>query len=170
MFLIQPCCTQKLIPELRRKIGEGGTTLIHGYGDMSLSELLPVLLTRYTDVELMIVAPAVPDAAARVIAQVMDRMLPVTGGGQVPLIRRLTLIANLRKNSRYVSAGWLKENPWGERLEAHHVQQNDTAILLPDMGIVGAVNLSYNGHFTAMATRRARTIAQLRETYLSLCP
>ena len=168
MMLIQPCCTNKLIPQLREKLGDDGTTFIHGYGDLGIAELMTPLLTPYTEVELMIVAPSVPDTAARVIERLMDQKLPMKGRGQVPLIKQLTIVANLKKNSKYLSAGWVKENPWGERLQLKHCQQNDTAILLPDMAIIGPVNMAYNGHFTAVATRRRKTIDELRATYLGL--
>ena len=168
MMLIQPCCTNKLIPQLREKLGDDGTTFIHGYGDLGIAELMTPLLTPYTEVELMIVAPSVPDTAARVIERLMDQKLPMKGRGQVPLIKQLTIVANLKKNSKYLSAGWMKENPWGERLQLKHCQQNDTAILLPDMAIIGPVNMAYNGHFTAVATRRRKTIDELRATYLGL--
>ena len=168
MMLIQPCCTNKLIPQLREKLGDDGTTFIHGYGDLGIAELMTPLLTPYTEVELMIVAPSVPDTAARVIERLMDQKLPMKGRGQVTLIKQLTIVANLKKNSKYLSAGWVKENPWGERLQLKHCQQNDTAILLPDMAIIGPVNMAYNGHFTAVATRRRKTIEELRKTYLEL--
>ena len=106
--------------------------------------------------------------AARVIERLMDQKLPMKGRGQVPLIKQLTIVANLKKNSKYLSAGWVKENPWGERLQLKHCQQNDTAILLPDMAIIGPVNMAYNGHFTAVVTRRKKTIGELRATYLGL--
>lgn len=167
-MLIQPCCTNKLIPQLREKLGDDGTTFIHGYGDLGIAELMTPLLTPYTEVELMIVAPSVPDTAARVIERLMDQKLPMKGRGQVPLIKQLTIVANLKKNSKYLSAGWVKENPWGDRLQLNHCQQNDTAILLPDMAIIGPVNMAYNGHFTAVATRRRKTIDELRATYLGL--
>ena len=64
MFLIEPCCTQKHIPALRQKLGTDGTTFFHGYGDLSLAELLPVVLTRYSEADLTVVAPALPNAAA----------------------------------------------------------------------------------------------------------
>ena len=168
MMLIQPCCTNKLIPQLREKLGDDGTTFIHGYGDLGIAELMTPLLTPYTEVELMIVAPSVPDTAARVIERLMDQKLPMKGRGQVPQIKQLTIVANLKKNSKYLSAGWVKENPWGERLQLKHCQQNDTAILLPDMAIIGPVNMAYNGHFTAVATRRRKTIDELKATYLGL--
>ena len=170
MFLIEPCCVQKLIPQLRKKLEGGGTTFVHGKGDVSIAELLPELLLPHTEVELMIVAPSVPDIAARTIEALMDRQMPTKGRGQVPMIKQLTLVANLKKNSKYISAGWMKQNPWGERLQLKHCTQNDTAILLPDMAIIGALNMAYNGHFTAIATRRMKTIEEMRSIYLGLCP
>ena len=47
----------------------GGKEEIRGYGDMSLTELLPALLTSYNETELMIVAPTIPDQAAKIISK-----------------------------------------------------------------------------------------------------
>jgi len=169
MFLIQPCCTQKNLLELRRKLGADGTCLFHGYGDLSLSELLPPLLTRYGKAELVIAVPFVPDALARTLTEVMEKEFPaVSGGEMLKTVSRLTLIANLRKNRSPMASQWLKENPFGERLEIRNIQQNDTAVILPDIALKGPINLSYGGHFTALATKRQKTIQQIKDELLRL--
>ena len=169
MFLIQPCCTPKHLLQLRGKMGEGGTTFLHGYGDMSIAELLPHLLTRYDGVELMIVAPSLPAAAAEAIAEAMDRRnVTRDGKGMIYTVGRLTLVTDLRKKKSPQASAWLTENPWGDRLKVVNTQQNDTAVLLPDIAIFGNVNLSYGGHFTCVATRKKSLIEDLRRNYLSL--
>jgi hypothetical protein len=169
MFLIKPCCTQKNAAQLRDKIGKDGTTLCHGYGDLSLAELLPALMTRYSDTELMIVAPQIPDAAAKAIKKVMESTWDSKDGRHaVDTVRRLTLITNLRKNKSPMASTWLKESPWGDRLLLKNVSQNDTAILLPDFALIGPLNLSYSGHFTALATTHKTAVDALRETFIKL--
>lgn len=169
MFLIQPCCTAKHLLQLRGKMGEGGTTFLHGYGDMSMAELLPHLLTRYDGVELMIVAPSLPAAAAEAIAEAMDRRnVTRDGKGMIYTVGRLTIVTDLRKKKSPQASAWLTENPWGDRLKVVNTQQNDTAVLLPDIAIFGNVNLSYGGHFTCVATRKKSLIEDLRRNYLSL--
>ena len=74
MHLIQPCCAPKDLLALRHILGENGTTLWHGYGDLSLAELLPALLTRYSEVELTMVAPALPDAATETIDKMIEKL------------------------------------------------------------------------------------------------
>ena len=166
MHLIEPCCTPKHLLDLRHILGENGTTLWHGYGDLSLAELLPALLTRYSEVKLTMVAPALPDAATETIDKMMHReWMRMDGKGKVWNIGRLTLIADLSEKRSPLASTWLKGNPFGERLTLKNVQQNDTAILLPDIALWGSINLTYGGHFTAMATKNARTIATLREMY-----
>lgn len=169
MFLIEPCCTPKHLQQIRGKIGEGGTTFFHGYGDMSIAELLPHLLTRYDGVELMIVAPSLPAAAAEAIAKAMDRRnVTRDGKGMIYTVGRLTIVTDLRKKKSPQASAWLTENPWGDRLKVVNTQQNDTAVLLPDIAIFGNVNLSYGGHFTCVATRKKSLIEDLRRNYLSL--
>lgn len=169
MFLIEPCCTQKHIPALRSKLGADGTAFFHGYGDLSLAEMLPVLLTRYSEVEMMMVTPALPDGAANVLKRIMQRQWPtIDGKGKLNTISHLTLVADLREKKSPAASAWLKENPFGGRLTLKNVQQNDTAIILPDLALYGNINLTYGGHFTAIATKNAKTITSLRSMYEGL--
>lgn len=164
MHLIEPCCTPKHLLTLRHILGENGTALWHGYGDLSLAELLPALLTRYVEVELMMVVPSLPDAATETIEKMMRReWMRMDGKGKVWNIGHLTLIADLKRSP--MASQWMADNPFGERLTLKDVQQNDTAILLPDIALWGPINLTYGGHFTAMATKNARTITTLRDKF-----
>ena len=169
MHLIEPCCAPKHLLALRHILSESDTALWHGYGDLSLAELLPALLTRYSEVELAIVAPALPDPATETIDKMMRReWMRMDGKGKVWNVGHLTLIADLSEKRSPMASAWLKSNPLPERLTLRNVQQNDTAILLPDIALWGPINLTYGGHFTAMATKNARTIATLREMYEKL--
>lgn len=169
MHLIEPCCTQRHWPALRAGLGDGGTEFFHGYGDLSLAELLPVILLRYEEVEMIIVAPFIPDQAAETLCYWLRRQLPrMDGSGKVSTIAHLTLITDLREKKSPAASAWLKNNPFGGRLTLKNVQQNDTAIILPDLSLYGNINLTYGGHFTAIATKNARTIAALRSMYEGL--
>lgn len=171
MFLIEPCCTQKHWPELRRRLGEGGTMQWEGYGDLSMAELLPVILARYTEVEMMLVAPSIPNRAAEVLAYWLRRKLvTVDGMRKVPVLSRLTIVADLSEKRSPVASAWLKENPYGERLVLKNVQQDNTALILPDIALYGPFNLTYGERFTATATKNDKAIAELREAYANLCP
>lgn len=117
----------------------------------------------------MIVAPSVPNGAAKVLRQMMDKQWS-DGKGMVNAIGHLTLVADLRKSKSPAASLWLQENPFGGRLTLHDVQQNDTAIILPDIALYGSINLTYGGHFSGIATKRARTIESLRSMYGSLAP
>lgn len=171
MFLIEPCCTQKHLPELRKQLGDGGTMLWEGYGDLSIAELLPVILARYTEVEMILAAPSIPSRAAKVLAYWLRRqMVTVDGKRKVPVLSRLTIVADLSEKRSPLASTWLKENPYGERLVLKNVQQNDTALLLPDIALYGPFNLTYGNHFTATITKNAKTIAELKKAYADLCP
>ncbi|MBQ8713006.1 MAG: hypothetical protein IJ551_09365 [Prevotella sp.] len=166
MHLIEPCCTQRHWPALRNQLGEDGTEFFHGYGDLSLAELLPVILIRYEEVDMILVAPSLPDTAAETLRYWLRRQLvKMDGSGKVNTLAHLTLIADLSEKRSPLASTWLKENPFGDRLTLRNVQQNDTAILLPDLALYGPINLTYGHHFTAMATKNARTIAALRSEY-----
>lgn len=166
MHLIEPCCAPRHLLALRHILGESGTALWHGHGDLSLAELLPPLLTRYSETELMIVAPALPDAAAETIGKMMRReWMRMDGKGKARNIGHMTLVCNMSEKRSPMASSWMKSNPFGERLTLRDVQQNDTAILLPDIALWGPINLTYGGHFTAMATKNASTIRSLREEW-----
>lgn len=166
MHLIEPCCAPKQLLALRSKLGNDGTMLWHGKGDLSLAELLPNMLKRYSQVDVTFVAPTLPDVAARLLDEWMQKQwIADDGKGRIDVIRHLTLIADLRKRKSPLASQWLSENPFGERLTLCNVQQNDTAVLLPDIAFVGNMNLSYNGHFTAMATKNQKVIEDLRKTF-----
>lgn len=169
MFIIEPCCTQKQIPILRRKLGTDGTMFFHGYGDLSLDELLPVLLTRYSEADLMVVAPTLPNASAKVLKKLMERQWPTLDGkNRLNGIGHLTLLTDLRKSRSPMASSWLEENPFPDRLTLLSAQQNDTAVILPDIALYGNMNFAYGGHFSGIATKRMKTIAELREMYLGL--
>lgn len=170
MHLIEPCCTQKHIARLRKALGEDGTDFFHGYGDLSLTEMLPVILMHYSGkADLLLVVPALPDTVTELLATWMRKQwMKIDGSGKVYVIGHLMLIADLRENKSPLASAWTKENPFPDRLTLRNVQQNDTAILLPDIALCGPINLTYGGHFAAMATKNARTIATLREMYEKL--
>lgn len=167
MKLIEPCCAERHLMQVRDAIRNGGTMRIEGYGDLSLTELLPAILTRYSETELMIVAPAFPDQAAEIVARWMRKQWARSDGkGRLDVVRHLTIVANLGRRKSPIASQWKKENPFGERLTLVDRQQADTAILLPDFAITGPVNMRYGRHFTATATTVPTRVAELWEQYV----
>ena len=169
MKLIEPCCAPRHLREVRDAVGTSGTTLIEGYGDLSLTELMPALLTRYAETEMMIVAPALPDQAAEIIQTWMQKQWARSDGqGKINVIAHLTIVSELTKRKSPLAAGWLKENPFGERLTLFDVKQTETAILMPDFAIDGPVNMRYGNHFVATATGKKEDVNALWEKYKAL--
>ena len=145
MYLIEPCCSQKHLRQLRDGLGKDGTAFYHGYGDLSIVELLPPLLTHYSETDMMIVAPYLPDAVTEVISKwVKKQWARIDGSGNLNVISHLTLVSDFSERRSPMASEWVKDNPFGERM---------------------TVNLNYGGHFTALATKNARTIAALRSQY-----
>lgn len=164
--LIEPCCAGRHMLSVRDAIGTKGTMEIEGYDDLSLTELLPAILTRYAETELMIVAPSLPDQAAEVIATWMRRTIArMDGNGRLNYIRRLTIVSDLSTSASPDASVWLKENPYGERLTLHDMRQDATAILLPDFAIEGPVNMRYGKHFTATAYGKREDVEGLWTKY-----
>ena len=171
MFLIEPCCTQKHWPELRKQLGDGGTMSWEGYGDLSIAELLPVILARCTEVEMLLVAPSIPNHAAETLAYWLRRKMVTVDGKRIEhVLSRLTIVADLSEKRSPLASTWLKGNPYSERLVLKNVQQDETALILPDIALYGPFNLTYGQHFTATATKNAKTIAKMRKAYANLCP
>ena len=165
MQLIEPCCAKRHLLNLRNAIRNGGTAGFEGYGDLSLTELLPALLTRYTETDMILVAPMLPDQAAEVVDLWMRRQWArMDGKGKLDVIARLTVVARLDKSSHHI-ASWLKDRPFGDRLTLIDMQQEDTAILLPDFAITGPVNMRYGRRFTAEATTVPERVSALWERY-----
>lgn len=168
-FLIQPCCCKRHLLELRNVIGTNGTAEFYGYEDLSLTELLPAIMTRYSETEMMIVAPSIPDQAAEVIAYWMRKKNAVrTGPGSVDVISRLTILADLNEKKSPKASVWLHNNPFEDRLVANDVRQRKTVILLPDFAITGPVNMRYGRKFTAAATTEKERIDELWRNYREL--
>ena len=164
--LIEPCCAGRHMLSVRDAIGTKGTMEIEGYDDLSLTELLPAILTRYAETELMIVAPTLPDQATEVIATWMRRTIArMDGNGRLNYIRRLTIVSDLSEAASPDASAWLKENPYGERLTLHDIRQDATAILLPDFAIEGPVNMRYGKHFIATAYGKREDVEELWTKY-----
>ena len=164
--LIQPCCAQKQLRELRNILEKKGTAQMEGYDDLSLTELLPALLTRYSNAEMLIAAPSLPDQAAEIIATWMRKQVArMDGCGNVNVVKRLTIVSDLSEAASPDASAWLKENPYGERLTLHDMRQDATAILLPDFAIEGPVNMRYGKHFTATAYGKHEDVERLWTKY-----
>lgn len=169
MKLIEPCCAERNVRELRDALKDGGSREIEGYGDLSLSELLPAILTRYYETEVLIAAPSVPDQAAETIATWMRRSIArMDGMGRLNYIARLTIVADLSEEQSPMASEWLKENPFPGRLELVDSAQEDTALLLPDFAVTGPVNMRYGHHFTATATTVREQVEGLWKRYSAL--
>lgn len=167
--LIEPCCAGRHMLSVRDAIGTKGTMEIEGYDDLSLTELLPAILTRYAETELLIVAPTLPDQATEVIATWMRRTIArMDGNGRLNYIRRLTIVSDLSEAVSPDASAWLKENPYGDRLVLHDMRQDATAILLPDFAIEGPVNMRYGKHFTATAYGKREDVDGLWTKYLGM--
>ena len=167
MFLIEPCCTQKHWPQLREKVGANGTVPFHGYGDLSLEELFPVLMTRYSHTSMMFVCPTLPNSTAALLEKWLSKGWG-SDDANINVISSMHLITDLRPKKSPTATKWAKENPFPGHLVLHNVQQNDTAILLPDIAIYGNINLVHNGHFTALVSTNPGFINNLWSTYEEL--
>ena len=166
MYIIEPCCAVRQVMLLRDAIGKDGTKEFKGFGDLSLTELLPAILTRYAETDLLIAAPSLPDQAAEVIMRWMHQQWSrADGRGKLNAIRHLTIIADLSKHKSPVASGWVKDNPFGDRLTLVDKEQEDTVILLPDFAVTGPVNMRYGHEFTATATTKAEDVAALWKKY-----
>lgn len=164
--LIQPCCAQKQLRELRNILEKEGTAQMEGYDDLSLTELLPALLIRYSNAELLIAAPSLPDQAAEIIATWMRKQYArMDGCGNVNAIAHLTIVSDLSEAASPDASAWLKDNPYGERLTLHDIRQDATAILLQDFAIEGPVNMRYGKHFTATAYGKHEDVEGLWTKY-----
>lgn len=152
MFIVEPCCAPKHLAMLRKAAATDGTAVFEGYGDLSLAEILPALMMRHARSDVLIAAPSLPDQAAEAVVRCMRRKVALMdGSGNVDVIRRLTVIADLGAGQSPCASLWLQDNPFPGRLVLHDVVQPETAILLGDFAITGPVNMRYGRRFVATA-------------------
>jgi len=155
--------------QMRDTLGSNGKTQFQGFGDLSLTELLPALLTRYSETEMLIAAPAIPDQAAEIIDRWMKKQWArMDGKGKLDCISRLTIIADLSPEQSPMASEWLKDNPFGDRLTLVDKTQDDTALLLPDIAITGPLNLRYGANFTCDVTTVQEEVDALWKQYSKL--
>lgn len=157
--------------DLRKALAGGGRDEVRGYGDMSLTELLPALLTYYNETELLICAPAIPDQAADIIKTwARWQWARVDGAGKIYALQKLTIIADLSAEQSPKASEWLKENPFPGRLVLADktVAADQQALLLPDIAITGPLNLRYGQNFTCTVTTIKEDVDGLWKQYARL--
>ena len=157
--------------DLRKALAGGGRDEVRGYGDMSLTELLPALLTYYNETELLICAPTIPDQAARIIETwARWQWARMDGKGKMYALTKLTIIADLSPEQSPEASEWLKENPFAGRLTLADkpVAADQQALLLPDLAILGPLNLRYGANFTCTATTVQEEVDGLWKQYARL--
>jgi len=169
MKTIEPCCAERQFRLLRSAIENGGQTQFQGFGDLSLTELMPAMLVRYSETEMLIAAPAIPDQAAEIIDRWMKKQWArMDGRGKMNVIEHLTIIADLSPEQSPMASEWLCQNPFGDRLTLVDKAQDDTALLLPDIAITGPLNLRYGQNFTCDVTTVQEEVDTLWKQYSKL--
>lgn len=151
---------------LRDAIGDHGKTFFEGYGDMSLTELLPAILSRYVEIDMIIAAPAIPDQAADIIYEWMRRTWGrMDGKGRMNCLHKLTIIAGLDGDASPKASQWVKDNPFPDRLVLVDKAQADTVLLLPDLAVTGPLNFRYGEHFVCEVTTIQSEVDELQKHY-----
>ena len=154
---------------LRDAIGNKAKTQFKGFGDLSLTELLPALLTRYSETTMMIVAPSIPDQAADIIYTWLSRTWArMDGKGRLNVLSKLTVIADLSEEASPAVNMWLTNNPFPDRLVLVNKAQDDTALLLPDIAITGPLNMRYDKEFVCDVTTIPSEVSDLWSVYSKL--
>ncbi len=169
MYLIEPCCASKHFMLLRDAIGTHGKATFEGYGDLSLTEMLPAILTRYAKTTMMIVAPSIPDQAIDIIRTWLRKAWArMDGKGRLNVLAKLTIVTDLSEEASPILSLWLKNNPFPDRLTLVNKAQHDTALLLPDMAINGPLNMRYGEHFACLVTTKQEEVDRYWEAYTAL--
>lgn len=169
MRTIEPCCASKQFMFLRDSIGENGKTQFQAYEDMSLTEFLPALLTRYTETNMLIVAPTIPDQAFDIINLWLNKEWARNDGkGTLNCLSQLTIVADFSKAVSPKASHWLTDNPFGARLKVVDRKQEDTALLLPDIAVTGPMNFKYGRKFVCDVTTIPDEVSALWKRYAKL--
>jgi len=164
MHIIQPCCTKKDLCRLREVTDKGETRNFECFGDMSITELLPPLMTRYGETEMLIAAPSIPDQAAEAIAfEMRRRWSRAEGPGKMDEISHLAIITDVSRSP--MLSLWMRNDTFGDRLTVIDSRQEECVILLPDLAILGFRNMRYGEHFFGTMTGAPDRVAGLWEEY-----
>ena len=154
---------------LRDAIGNNAKTQFKGFGDLSLTELLPALLTRYSETTMIIVAPSIPDQAADIIyTWLRHTWARMDGKGRLNVLSKLTIIADLSEEASPTANMWLTNNPFPDRLVLVNKAQDDTALLMPDIAITGPLNMRYNKEFVCDVSTIPSEVSALWKAYSKL--
>ena len=154
---------------LRDAIQNKAKIQFKGFGDLSLTELLPAMLTRYSETTMMLVAPSIPDQAADIIYTWLRRTWArMDGKGRLNVLSKLTVIADLSEEASPVANLWLTNNPFPDRLVLVNKAQDDTAMLLPDIAITGPLNMRYDKEFVCDVTTISSEVSDLWSVYSKL--
>ena len=169
MFLIEPCCAPKHFMLLRDAIGNHGKATFEGYGDLSLTEILPAILTRYSETTIMVIAPAVPNQASDIIHEWLRKAWArMDGKGRINVLSKLIVITDLSEEVSPTLSSWLKNNPFPDRLTLLNKTPNETVLLLPDMAIIGPLNMRYGKHFVCEVTTIQEVVDEYWKNYTAL--
>ena len=154
---------------LRDAIGNKAKTQFKGFGDLSLTELLPALLTRYSETTMMIVAPSIPDHAADIIYTWLRRTWArMDGKGRLNVLSKLTIITDLSEEASPAVNLWLANNPFPDRLVLVNKAQDDTAMLMPDIAVTGPLNFRYDKEFVCDVSTIPSEVSDLWSVYSKL--
>lgn len=153
---IQPCCTQKHIPAVRRQLEKQTTVAFEGYGDLTLADLLPVLGDTCIGHDLTIVAPNIPRYLRSAILHSMTSTV-VRQGKNTPRHPHLTIVTDTSEE-RSPDLRHLAES-MPDRITLCHAVQSDTMLLLPDELWFG--NIGRGARFVGVVTRDPNLIATI---------
>lgn len=146
--------------------------MMNGYGDMTLCELLPVMLERYAECEVMVAVPTLPPQ----LREVLDRWTRQTWGDGSRAVARIWVITDARESKSPGAAEWSRD----AGVAMASCQQNDTTVVVrgrgsrvesqgsrgegrefgEDVMVMGAVNVRPSGMFTAVVTKDEKMIAE----------
>lgn len=164
MITIEPCCAAtkhwpKVLATLD-ELGEESVVGIRGYGDMTLMELLPAMVSSYSEADVLVAVPTLPSC----LREKLDALLHLSWGndsGSVPAVARLRVITDARESRSPAAAEWIQDA--GSRVSLASCQMNDTVVIIRGSGgggvmVFGAVNARPATEWVAMATKDKRLI------------
>ena len=167
MLTIEPCCTQKHWPKILHNLKDTSYVYFEGYGDMTLNELLPVVFDGFSDADVMLAVPVMPERLISTLRELTKRSWAnPSGRGSVPLIKRFRIITDARSTKSPGVLDFCRElrsQCAGSGVAS--LQQNDTIIIVRDaystIMIFGSVNSRPSCQWTAFVTNDQGHIADV---------
>lgn len=173
MKLIEPCCSQRHVPELLSLLEDSDPLFFQGFGDLSLSDLLSPLLSGISLSDVLLMCPTLPSPIHPFLRSwYLKRWSTGDSSDGTPPIASLTIVTDCRSSRSGDIRAWrdslIQDGLPCQSVALSHYVQNDTCLIVNDLLIYGNMNIVPRNPFSAIVTRSPHLVSEYRARIDSL--